>query len=214
MGSKALCSLPEPRLGSYDDLMLPVDCRHGSVALNHALGSGHPFDYAQDRLGAVVVGNVALAHSTLVTFAFAVTDQEVTDTPGFALQPFNAWVIDDLIVFILDLGVTGHQHLSEQRTDLRSQLADEFGHGGELRSTVAGDGHEQDVLAASALDGSAADHSPAVGQQYDLEHDGRVVGRGTGHIVAVVCMQFRYIELVVDQVVECIFKAADHQPDR
>lgn len=35
------------------------------------------------------------------------------------------------------LGIAGEQHLREQGLDLRRQLADEFGHRGELRHAVA-----------------------------------------------------------------------------
>ena len=61
------------------------------------------------------------------------------------------------------LGIAGEQHLGEQGLNLGRQLADEFGDGGELGCAVTGQGHEEDVLAAGALDAAAGDEAPAIG---------------------------------------------------
>ena len=54
-----------------DDLRLAIDRRHRGVALNHTLGCRH--------LGAVVVGDVALADRALLRAPFFVRSEELPD---------------------------------------------------------------------------------------------------------------------------------------
>src|SRR6266567_356467 len=49
---------------------------------------------------------------------------------------------------------------------------------------------------------SDGDQAPAIGQQHDLEHDARVIGAGTGLIVAKTRIEIGQLQFVVDQVIE------------
>lgn len=62
---------------------------------------------------------------------------------------------------------------------------DEGGERGEVRLAVAGDGHEQNILAARCFDLSAADRATTVGQQDDLDQDRRVKRGGALEIVLI-----------------------------
>jgi hypothetical protein len=89
--------------------------------------------------------------------------------------------------------------LGEQCADLRAQLGHELGDVGVAGSRVAGDSHEHHVLLAGALDLAAGDEALAVGQQHDLEHHARVVGRGARHVVAEIGVQCAQIEFFIDE---------------
>jgi len=80
--------------------------------------------------------------------------------------------------------VARHEHLGEQHADLRPELPHELGDMGVARPRVTAKGHEEHVVLAGLLDLAAADESPAVRQQHDLEHDPRVVRRSTRLVVA------------------------------
>ena len=98
--------------------------------------------------------------------------------------------------------VAGQQHLAEQRADGRPEFANEAGDVGVARARVAGDGHEQHVLLARTLYLAAGDQAAAVGQQHDLEHDARVVGRGAGDVVAELGVERAQVEFLIDQVTQ------------
>lgn len=106
------------------------------------------------------------------------------------------------------LGIAGEQYLCEQGTDLAAEFTDEFGQCGELGCAVTGQGHEEDVLAAGALDASARYQAAAIGQQDDLEQDCGVVGGSAGCIVVVAGMQTGEVKFMVNQIVQRVLEAA------
>lgn len=73
---------------------------------------------------------------------------------------------------------------------------------GVARLAVAAEGDELNVVQAGRFDAARGDQPTAVAQQHDLEHDARVVGAGTGLIVAKACIQGAQVQLIVDQVIE------------
>ena len=64
------------------------------------------------------------------------------------------------------------------------------------------------MLAAGALDGSAADDALAVGEQHDLEQHGGRVGRSAGFIVAEPRIEARQVDFVIEQMVQRVFDGA------
>ena len=73
---------------------------------------------------------------------------------------------------------------------------------------VSAERDELHVVQAGRFDASAADQTPAVGQQHDLEHDAGGVGAGASLVVAKARIESAEVEFVVDQVIEREFKAA------
>lgn len=53
-----------------------------------------------------------------------------------------------------------------------------------------------------ALDGATGDEAAAISQQHNLEHHPRVVGVGSGFIVAKTRIELAQIEFVVHQMIE------------
>ena len=106
------------------------------------------------------------------------------------------------------LGIAGHQHLAEQGFDLVGEATNKLGNVGVAGLAVATAGDELDVTGAGLLDVAAGYQALAVGQQDDLEHDARVVGRSAHFIVLEFGIQGGQIKLVVDQVVQCESEAA------
>jgi len=74
--------------------------------------------------------------------------------------------------------------------------------------TVGGQGHKQYVLAADPFDLATAGDAARIGQQHDLQQHGGIVGGRTGGVVAVALMEVLQVEVVIDHVVEGIFKGA------
>lgn len=106
------------------------------------------------------------------------------------------------------LRVAGHEYLTEQRLDLFAQATDELGDVGVAGLAVATDGDELDVAGTGAFYRPAGDDAMAVGQQYHLEHDARVVGTGAYLVVVESRIQCAEVQFVVDQVVQCEGEAA------
>jgi hypothetical protein len=52
------------------------------------------------------------------------------------------------------------------------------------------------------FDGAVGDQAPAIGQQHNLEHDARVVGAGTGLVVANRASRSDRFRFVVHQVIQ------------
>ena len=104
--------------------------------------------------------------------------------------------------------VAGHEHLCKQRLDVGAEFANELGDVGVARACVAGQGHEQHVVLTGLLDLAAGDEASAVGQQHDLEHDARVVGRRAGDVVAELGIQRREVEFNIHQVGQCELEGA------
>ena len=104
--------------------------------------------------------------------------------------------------------VADEKYLTEELGDLVTERANEVGDGGEVRGGVAGQCNEDDMFAAGRLDVSATDDALTVGEQDNLEqHCGRVRG-GAGGVVLVVGVEAAEVDLMVEQVVECVLDSA------
>lgn len=88
------------------------------------------------------------------------------------------------------------------------QCANEVGNGDEVWRGAARERNEGDVFAAGTLDVAAADDALAVSEQNDLEqHRGWVRGSTCG-IVAEPGIQTRQVDLVIEQIIQCVFNSA------
>lgn len=76
------------------------------------------------------------------------------------------------------LTVTDREYLGKQLGGQLAHAGDELGQRGEVRLAVAGDGHEQHMVAAGGLHLAAADDAAAVGQQDDFQEYRWIVGGG------------------------------------
>ena len=108
------------------------------------------------------------------------------------------------------LGVTGHQHLREQRLDLIAQRHHKLGNVRVAGLAVATDGDELHVARAGGRDTAAGDQALAVGEQDDLEHHAWVIGTGARDVVLEARIQVAQIQLVIDEVVQRKGKTARH----
>ena len=64
------------------------------------------------------------------------------------------------------------------------------------------------VLTAGRFDVPGADHAARVGEQDDLQKYPRLVGRGAHLVVAIPRFDLGEIDLVIEQVVQCVFEGA------
>ena len=87
-------------------------------------------------------------------------------------------------------------------------LADKLGQGGEVRNGIAGQCFKDDVGLATPLDLKAGGDAFGVGEQYDLQQNGRIVGQAAGVVIAVFRVKNRQVQLVFDQVVNRVFEGA------
>lgn len=109
------------------------------------------------------------------------------------------------------LAIAGEKHTGEDRRSLLAQLTHERRNRRELRSAVTRDRHEQHILTAQALDPPAGDNAAAVGEEHDLEHHRRIVGRGARFIVTEALRESREVNLGVNENVERVLKAAGNE---
>lgn len=100
------------------------------------------------------------------------------------------------------------QYLLEQVLNLVGVAADELGQRGEVRNGIAGQRLEGDVGLAAPLHLTAGLDALGVGEQDDLQQDGWIVGQSAGIFVAVLGVEDRQVQLVLDQVVHRVFKGA------
>ena len=80
-----------------------------------------------------------------------------------------------------------------------------------MRSLVAGQGDEGNVVAAGAFNLAAADDALRIGEQNDFEQNCRRVGGGTGLVVPVANVKAGEIQFMVDQIIQRMFEAAGEQ---
>ena len=99
------------------------------------------------------------------------------------------------------LPVADGEHWGEQVGNVVANGTDKVGQRGEVRGLIAGQGDEGDVVAAGALDLAAADDALRIGEQDDLEQNGRRVRGGTGGVVLVAAVEAGEVEFVVDQMI-------------
>ena len=90
--------------------------------------------------------------------------------------------------------------------DVLLSLADKGCNRGEVRGAVAAQGHECHVIAAGALDAAVADYPEGVGKKYNLQEHRRRIGLGARDIVAVVGVEMREIQLLVQQMAQGMLK--------
>ena len=100
------------------------------------------------------------------------------------------------------------QYLLEQLFDLIGVITDEFRQSGEVGHHIAGQGFEDDVGLAAPLHLPAGVDALGVGEQNDLQQDGRIIGQTAGVFVAVFGVEDRQVQLVLDQVVHRVFESA------
>ena len=74
------------------------------------------------------------------------------------------------------MAVANQQDLRKQFGNGVPHVRDKGGECGEVRLAVSGDSDKQYILAAGRFDLAAVDDATAVGQQDDLDEDGRVEG--------------------------------------
>ncbi len=104
--------------------------------------------------------------------------------------------------------VAGQQDFPKQLVDLFVQGRYKIGDGGEVRTRIAAERHEDDVLFTGLGDPPAGGDAPGIGKQNDLEQDLRIVGRRPRCFIAVSVIEDRQIQLAVDQMIKRIFEGA------
>lgn len=104
--------------------------------------------------------------------------------------------------------VADQQHLFEQLFDLSGVATDELRQRGEVRHRIAGQGLEDDVRFAAPLHLPTGGDALGVSEQNDLQQYGRVVSQSACVVVAVLWMEDRQVQLVLDQVMHGVFKGA------
>jgi hypothetical protein len=100
--------------------------------------------------------------------------------------------------------------LGKQLGHRLAQLGNESGQRREVRLTVPGNRHEQDVLPTRGFNPATADQAATVGQQDDFEEHGGIVGGSALFVVLVAPAQFSKIDFAVNQVTKGVFEAAQH----
>lgn len=109
------------------------------------------------------------------------------------------------------LPVADHEYLGEQLGGQVAHVGDELREGGEVWLTVAGDGHEQHMVAAGRFHLATADNAAAVGEQDDFQQHGRVVGRCALEAVAIAGVEVGEIQFVIDQIAQGVLEGAGQQ---
>ena len=77
-----------------------------------------------------------------------------------------------------------------------------------MRNRIAGQRFKDDVGLAAPLGLAAGGDAVGVGKQDDLQKNGRIVGQSAGVVIAVLRVKHRQIQLVLDQVMNGVFKGA------
>jgi len=106
------------------------------------------------------------------------------------------------------LPVAHQQDLGKQLGHFLTHVADEGGERGEVRLGIAGDRHEQHVVATCPLYGARTDDATAVGEQHNLEQYRRGEGRRAAGVVAEASFQRRQIEFPIHQIAQGVLEAA------
>lgn len=71
---------------------------------------------------------------------------------------------------------------------------------------VGGKGHKDHILPTGLGDLAAGRNTPGIGKQNDLQQQCRVIGRGTGMVVAITGCEQRQVEVMIDHMAEGIFE--------
>jgi hypothetical protein len=98
------------------------------------------------------------------------------------------------------------KHLFKQLFNFNSLLNDKLGQDGEVRNVIAGQRFKDDVGLAAPLDLSAGGDALGVSKQDDLQENSGIVGSAAGVVVAVLGVKHRQVQLVLNQVMNGVFK--------
>ena len=104
--------------------------------------------------------------------------------------------------------VADQQHFQKQWRNFLGHGRDEIGNGREVGLAIGRQRHEHHILMAAALDLAARSDAARIGEQDDLEQNGRMPGWRTACIVMVTIIEDRQIEFVVDEMVERMLERA------
>jgi len=77
-----------------------------------------------------------------------------------------------------------------------------------MRPGIGAQGHENDVLLASLGNPSAGDNPPGISKENYLKQDARVIGGRPGFFVLIAFVKKGKIKLVVDEMIQGVFKGA------
>ena len=104
--------------------------------------------------------------------------------------------------------MTDQQHLLKHGFDGLGVLANKAGQRGEVRDRIAGQGLEQNIGLAAPLDLAAGGNAFGVGEQNDLQQDGRIVGQAACSVISTARVKYRQIQLVFNQVMNGVLERA------
>src|SRR5262245_34097751 len=106
------------------------------------------------------------------------------------------------------LAVTHYQHLGEHLTQRCAPATDKRRQRGEVRCGSSTDRHKEDILLTRAFDGAGTHQSSRIGQEDNLEQQGRGVGWRAALVVAKTLIKRGEIHLMVNQLTQGKFKGA------
>jgi hypothetical protein len=91
--------------------------------------------------------------------------------------------------------------------DLLIHGGDKIGNGGEMRPGIGAQGHENDVLLARLGYPPAGDDPSGIRKENDLQQYARIIGGSTGFFVLIALVKKGKIKLVVDEMIQGVFKS-------
>src|SRR6185295_6564325 len=97
-------------------------------------------------------------------------------------------------------------HFQKERDDLPVQAGNKIGDGGEVGPGVGRQRHEDNILLAALRDLPAGSNPSGVGIQNDLQQDGWIISRRTELIIVVASLEYRQVNLLVDEIVERVLE--------
>ena len=112
------------------------------------------------------------------------------------------------------LPIANRQDRSEYQRDVLAHAADEVGDGGEMRAAIAAQGDKGHLVAAGPFNATAADNALRIGKQHHLQQHRRRIGRGARRVVAKARIEARPIDLVIEQVIQCMLEGTRQQLPR
>ena len=104
--------------------------------------------------------------------------------------------------------VAHHQHLVEEFSDLLMRAGNKLCNGSEVGATVGRDDHEHHIFPTQGFDFATAGDASRVGQQHDLEQDGRIVGRAAVLVIVKAMVKDAQVEFVIDQVMDRVLEGS------
>ena len=92
--------------------------------------------------------------------------------------------------------------------DLLIHGGDKIGNGSEMWPGVGAQGHENDVLLARLGNPPAGNDPSGICKENDLQQDARIIGGSPGFFVLIALVKKGKIKLVVDEMIQGVFKGA------